>query len=117
MVPEAPDPLGVVFVAAIVGETVGADVRLGQLAVAGLQIVAPADRELADAVDAFALHDAAREGQIQRHVLPADEEALQPEAGPLSAREARIGFELDLRRGGARHHDLSYALPMPYCVR
>ena len=105
MPPQAPDPLPVVFVAAFVGEAVGADVGLGQADVAGLEVVVADDGEIADAVDAFAADDALREHQIQRHVLSADEEALDPEAGPLAAGEARVGFDLDLGRRLARHHE------------
>src|SRR4051812_44625526 len=119
VMPQSPDPLPVPFIAALVVEAVGADVRLGQLAVADFQIVAAGDGELADAIHAFAFHNAVGEGQVQAHVLPADVEALEPEPGPLSAGKARVGFDLDLGRGvgGHRRRPPYYARSAPKCVR
>src|SRR6185437_5164825 len=88
--PEAPDALP--LVEALVGHVVLADVALGPVALAVVEVVLPADQERADPVASLAGHGPLAEAQVQLHLMAAGPVLHQEEPGPRAGREPRIGL-------------------------
>src|SRR5262249_19590913 len=86
----APDPFPLVV--ALIGHVVLADVTLGPVALAVLEVVLAADQEGPDPVATLTGHDSLVKGQEQLHVMAAGPVIHQEEAAPGPGGEPRVGL-------------------------